>query len=514
MNHRGGVDGLRALAFVPIFLFLVWRFGRTRVFWLILALAAVSLAASEWGWRKAESANFFLAPTRAWELFAGSLAALIVHKRGVTTNNALSLLGLGAIVFAIVVYDSATPFPSLYALVPVGGVVLLILFAGETTLSARLLSTKGPVGIGLISYLAYLWHHPLFAFARIRSLNEPHMPLMVALIGVSMILAYFSWRFVEGPFRDRKRMSRNTIFIFSILGLLGFIGLGVLGAVGVIKPSSDVAIEHITGWEDRDPCTIRGGLPDGLGADLRETCFASDNNVFFLGDSHAEAIGAEVRRSLEDAGWNVISLFERGCLPILQTSRQPYQEKCVNAKQGYWDLIRSTDAPLIISASWRINLLGSRFDNQEGGVDFGDSGLNVVLEFDEEILPFVERSLAAAAGERRVVLVGQIPEAGWNVPERLAKIKRLEPERLAEEITTSYAVYLAANAPVLAMFEKLAKEPGLALVEPQLHLCDTEVAGRCLNTQDGAVLYRDQDHPSPSYAAMIAADIAARLGGI
>jgi hypothetical protein len=48
-------------------------------------------------------------------------------------------------------------------LVPVLGVVLLVLYADKETIAAKLLSTKGFVGIGLISYSAYLWHQPLFA---------------------------------------------------------------------------------------------------------------------------------------------------------------------------------------------------------------------------------------------------------------------------------------------------------------------------------------------------------------
>jgi peptidoglycan/LPS O-acetylase OafA/YrhL len=71
----------------PIFLLLAWRFGKNRVFWMIAVMAAISLLVSEWGWRNQATANFYLAPTRAWELFAGSLAAFIVQKQGVQKNN-------------------------------------------------------------------------------------------------------------------------------------------------------------------------------------------------------------------------------------------------------------------------------------------------------------------------------------------------------------------------------------------------------------------------------------------
>ncbi|WP_290842792.1 acyltransferase [Henriciella sp.] len=152
--------------FFPLFLFFAWRFGKGRVFWMIVILAACSLLLSEWGWRNAPTANFYLAPTRAWELFAGSIAAFIVNKRGIQTSNFLSTIGFGAILLSIFLYDQNTPFPSVYALLPVGGTFLVVMSAGKETIVAKLLSIRILVGVGLISYSAYLWHQPLFAFAR------------------------------------------------------------------------------------------------------------------------------------------------------------------------------------------------------------------------------------------------------------------------------------------------------------------------------------------------------------
>jgi len=54
----------------PIFLILAWRFGKNKVFWMIVLMAAISLLLSEWGWRNRATANFYLAPTRVWELFS------------------------------------------------------------------------------------------------------------------------------------------------------------------------------------------------------------------------------------------------------------------------------------------------------------------------------------------------------------------------------------------------------------------------------------------------------------
>ena len=212
----------------PIFLFVVWRFGKKRVFWMIVVFAAASLMLSEWGWRHKTNANFYLAPTRAWELLAGSICAFIVQTRGIEKNNLLALIGLVLIVFSIFVFNESTPFPSIYALVPVIGAMFLVLFAHAETLVAKLLSTKILVGIGLISYSAYLWHQPLFAFVRIRTTESPSTLVASILSIVSVLLAYFTWRFIEKPSRNVNFISRKMIFRYSSACLLTFIAFGYM----------------------------------------------------------------------------------------------------------------------------------------------------------------------------------------------------------------------------------------------------------------------------------------------
>ena len=198
--------------FFPIFLFFIWRFGKNRVFWIIALMALTSFILSEWGWRNKNTANFFLSPSRAWEILAGSISALIVQKTGVKKNEIISLLGLICIFYSFIFYDETTPFPSIYTLIPVTGVVLVIIFADQHTLVAKFLSTKLLVGLGLISYSAYLWHQPLFAFARIRLLNEPSNFIKMLIIVFSLIIAFFSWKFIEKPFRIKKKFSKKKYF--------------------------------------------------------------------------------------------------------------------------------------------------------------------------------------------------------------------------------------------------------------------------------------------------------------
>ncbi|WP_370304514.1 acyltransferase family protein [Pseudooceanicola sp.] len=220
--------------FFPLLLWLLWRFGRRPAIWVVAALALASLAACEWGWRHSPEANFFLTPFLAWELLAGSLCALYLGEGKPKGRNLPALLGLLLVVVPMVLYDGQTPFPSLFTLAPIVGTALIILFAARHTLVGRLLSLRPLVGIGLISYSAYLWHQPVFAFARLASPQRPDHWVMLALAGLSLVLAYLSWRFVEQPFRGRGGgvlARRSAVFGAAFAGSLAFAGIGVVGHV-------------------------------------------------------------------------------------------------------------------------------------------------------------------------------------------------------------------------------------------------------------------------------------------
>ena len=218
----------------PLFLILAWRFSKNNAFGMIVIITAISFILSEWGWRNKEMANFYLAPTRAWELLSGSISAFIIQKRGFQANNLLATLGITAIFFSVFCYDKTIPFPSVFTLVPVIGTVLIILYATQGTFVANLLSTKYFVGIGLISYSAYLCHKPLCAFSRVIIGDlDIGIELRLVLIFATFFLAYLSWRYIEKPFRNRSFLKPKSIFILSFLSLLLLLLLGLASKYAV-----------------------------------------------------------------------------------------------------------------------------------------------------------------------------------------------------------------------------------------------------------------------------------------
>lgn len=210
----------------PIFLVLTWKFGKNFILKSVFILTIVSLLLSELGSRYFPGANFYLAPTRVWELFCGSIAAFYIIKRGVVANNFFAYLGLVFILFAIFIFDNKTPFPSLFTLLPVIGAFLIILFANQQTVVGKLLSTRTPVAIGLISYSAYLLHQPVFAFTRMWW-PKPSTELMLFLTLAVFVLAYLSWKLIEKPFRNNNKFSQNQVLFSAVLSIVLMIGLAI-----------------------------------------------------------------------------------------------------------------------------------------------------------------------------------------------------------------------------------------------------------------------------------------------
>jgi peptidoglycan/LPS O-acetylase OafA/YrhL len=146
----------------PLFMMVTWRFGLRIVTLLVAAALLFSLGLSEWAaQRSIAAANFYLLPTRAWELLIGSILALVALRRkpvGTAFDDYGAALGVAMILAAIVFYSGAIPFPGLYALLPTVGTALVIWCARPETYTGKLLSLPPLVGVGLISYSAYLWH--------------------------------------------------------------------------------------------------------------------------------------------------------------------------------------------------------------------------------------------------------------------------------------------------------------------------------------------------------------------
>lgn len=325
--------------FFPLFLIVMWRLGKRWIMLAFVILAIMSLALAQWLVYRDAAAAFFLLPTRVWELLFGALVALYFNRNGDArfdprVSQVLSLVGLGLITFSVFAFSEETPFPSLYALAPTVGAVLIILFTQPGTLVSAILGHRLVVGIGLISYSAYLWHQPLLAFARHRSISAPSPVEMGILCLVTIPIAYLTWRYVESPFRNKKRVSRRFIFASSGVVAACFIAIGLLGHLkngyesfwlrqqsasvqktyGLIKAAADLENQ-----QDNHDC--RFNVPS-LGQSERsriDACYQKyGRGVAVLGDSHAIDLFGVVTTSNERVPF-IVGITRVHCRPHTPT---------------------------------------------------------------------------------------------------------------------------------------------------------------------------------------------------
>lgn len=515
----------------PIGLLVLWRFGRQRVFWSLVGVSVLSLVMAEWSSRNGTSANFYLAPTRAWELLAGSICAFMTVGKSQRSSNVLSAIGLAMILIAVFAYNENTPFPSVYALVPVVGTALIVLFAAEGTWVARLLGLRGFVGIGLISYSAYLWHQPLFAFARLRSLTEPSSALMAGLAGASFLLAWATWHWVEQEFRNPMNpllvTRRRVLAVSGVVGAV-FVAFGLAGHLGIgLEWRFDKNVSRILRTENDmadAACNVDlNSRSDFMLKHPKQQCISTSEDavdVMLIGDSHMWALADGLRSRLADQGIENYLVSHSGCLPLFGFRR--FDSRRFDSRRQYdcdkflidaftWAR-QARVSTVVLAARFPWYLKGSPYDNGEGGVEEGgytwvDLNERTTSEPRDvkrqaRVLAAYEMRIRQLAQEFNVVLVYPVPEAGWNV--RSYAFKDALFDNRNATLTTSFPAYKERTQEVNGLFDRLVTEmPNVYGARVHEVLC-SEVTDRCVNADANGVYYYDDDHLSNAGARLVA----------
>lgn len=525
------------ILFPLLFVFLLRR-GRTWTVWALAGLFALSLFLAQaggnfearqssyaggWSWWATPSYGFFLLQARAWELLIGALLAVqrFYHPgwfeaRGRALREAGSLIGLALVVSSFVLFTSATPFPSIYTLVPTVGAALVIAFAERGTLVHRLLASAPFVGLGLISYSFYLWHHPLFAFARIWSPSALPISVFLALAVVALILAVVTWYFVERPFRDRKLISTRFL-------------LRSVAAACVVLIAFFAASRKTRGFEYRFP---KDEFFAGAGPSVtiaNQGCVRDKSQpwdaacvygtgvprVAIVGDSHAASMVGPLAAALQTKSISLVDLHVTGCLPVRNFLRANTGDRCRRQDDAFDYLMRSPQIDtVVIVARWATKFENSRFNNEEGGIEFGSdtqlypdvARIGRPITIDEALNGIVEEFGRAG---KTIVMVYPIPEVGWDVPNYMARLK--QRGQLNDDISTSYDVFRRRTQRVYAALDQLPDRVVTGRVYPETHFCNTVRPGRCMASLGFKALYNDTNHPSWLGAMPVAKSIVEKI---
>jgi peptidoglycan/LPS O-acetylase OafA/YrhL len=225
---------------------------------------------------------YFLLPARLFELSLGAGLALFwdkIPELSRNKNNGISVVGLLLILLPVFLLNGLSTFPGFNAFYPCLGAVLLILSGKNTHTKGivnRLLAIKPLVFIGLLSYSMYLWHWPIFSFIKYVGLELTSDKLIVALTS-TVLLSYFSWKFIEKPFRYRFKYNFSKTLLVILLPCLL-----IIGALYGVLDGKD-------GFPERHPTLIEFDKKNNYPSKLRRNCY----DVFKVGNCDQCGLGVK-----------------------------------------------------------------------------------------------------------------------------------------------------------------------------------------------------------------------------
>nr|WP_179210337.1 acyltransferase family protein [Crenothrix polyspora] len=201
-----------------VWLLVKWVKSTTSRLVIVSVVLVASLLSAQLFLHSHQSFTYYMLPTRAWELMAGGLVALMVFANiGLNKQCSQVAAGLGAvgIALSLALVSKNDDVPGLAAIPVVLGSAL-VLMSGDKTFIGRFLSLKPIVAIGLVSYSAYLWHWPILAFLRY-ALVKVDVPIMAGVMVATFTMASLSYFCVEQPLRKRKTSQKNIfVWYFSV----------------------------------------------------------------------------------------------------------------------------------------------------------------------------------------------------------------------------------------------------------------------------------------------------------
>ncbi|MGC9400803.1 acyltransferase family protein [Vibrio genomosp. F10] len=350
--------------FMPIYVALVYRYFGQNWKLALYPPFIISLVLSSYLIDKAASANYFMLPTRGWELLLGAIIAAAPPFKVSSRWQSwiLGFLGLGMIVFSAVYYSKYTPFPGYSALIPCLGTAFIILAGSRPSAShatdnpiGSFLATRPLLYIGTISYSLYLLHWPVTVFFRYQLLAPLTAIHTVGILLISVTLAVFSYHFVEKPYRYSKGAKRSSVFTFTGAGMASF----AIAAVILLHFNSQSAVRptlaNTVNKAPTSPCFLMDAKNYSQWSESECTINNRHGNqpkILLWGDSFLNHYAPGIKLNGKELNAQFVKYSSAGCPPILnfESYALPY---CNDFNRNAIDVIKENQYDLvIISAKW------------------------------------------------------------------------------------------------------------------------------------------------------------------
>lgn len=464
----------------PIVAYFTWKYRCEKVTRYLWICGIITFIGAAFIVRNSPSSAFYLLPFRAWELLLGSLLAVrpLEKKLSVRASEILSCAGLAGIFLPVLFYNDDTMFPGLAALPPCLGTAAIILSnTHQKTFVGRMLSLRGPVFIGLISYSLYLWHWPILAYVRYSQLFEFTTIVAAMCMVAAIILAILTWHFIEKPVRSRRLLtSKKQVFMASFIFLLftGMSGLAVHLSKGVPQRLSAEIVQLADGALDINPRRAECNKPDFSRFDNDTICQTNPGSnitpTFILwGDSMGEAISPlfdVLSKAHQKNGYVAVT---HGCPPILGYAQsQETGFDCPGFNKRVLDLIdRKNIKTIFLVANW-----SDHFKDYNMNYSFEDMvWFDQYKSFSDNPRIAAIRLTLDELGKRgiQIYFVTDPPYAAFDPPRFLA-MKRLYHQSNIPE--TSDLNGIVSGFSGMKKYTGMIKDKHITFLDPLPYFCD------------------------------------------
>jgi len=496
----------------PLFLVLIFSFKKNKIFYFLI-FWFLSFIFSIWVGKYYNNFNFFWIFSRIWEFLTGTIVAYCEINNCQFNKNKSKIFSTVsvAIIFLFLFFIDLQYFnhPGLITLLPVLSTGMLIFTINKNNLIKLIFSNKLLVFIGLISYSLYLWHYPIFSFNSIFSFKKIDDSEKIFLLILIFAISYFTWKFIEKPFRDPSKVPNIFFLILVFIFCIFFIIFGIFGHLSngfLFKYNFDkqniFPVKNGVWFKNENTCTNRN---------INDICSIIKNkdnkNIILYGDSSAEHMSLPILELSEKNNFNFFSMTLSGCFmtPGIITFDYSKEFLCKKFVNYSYELLKFKNSTIILSARYSWYLLGEGFDNKEGGIESRKSkwvnneteirqhNKDRITNIEIKFIDFINK----LSKDNKVVIIYPIPEVGWHVPDKIyyATKDTFENFKL-KGLSTDYKVFLERNKMAYNMLDKIKENKNIIKIYPELIFCNSYVQNRCITHDDKEIYYTDDTHLS------------------
>jgi peptidoglycan/LPS O-acetylase OafA/YrhL len=486
----------------PIIILTIFKYFRKNFFLILILIFTISIVFADWSSRNYPSFSFYILPTRIWELLSGFIVAYFEIKFGHRSKNQMLIrilpsTGLLLIGYSLWFFNDKIFHPSFYTITPIIGICLIIWFSDKNELITKIISSKLFVSIGLISYSLYIWHYPIFAFARYTEFVQQNMYKKIFLAIIILVLSIFSYYFLERVARNKKYQFKFVFFFIFLFSTFLIFASSIIVLKDGFKTRMPEILNNFYNYSNVNYLKNENNQICYESITKKEDCVfnsLSNKKVFMIGDSHMGKLMFDFKDKIVNKNYQFRPYILGSCPYFIGFDRVIKNTKKIdqNCNNKYFSKIDTNlkDAPNSII------IFGGRLPFY----------LNNKKNWDQEFIPTSQTefttietsfrtSLIELSRKNNIILIYPIPEIGFNVPKKIF----FSNKKNVNIPSINYKKYAESSFKLLNSI----KGSNIYRVYPHKIFCDYLIKDSCVTHNNNDIFYIDDQHISIKGAEII-----------